>query len=1120
MSISKAVSWSIIALLLPLFLFAQQEGRLLRFPDVHQDQVVFMYGGDLWTVSTSGGIARKLTSHKGLEILPKFSPDGKWIAFTGQYDGNDQVYVIPSEGGVPKQLTYLQPPEHLSERSGPENMVLNWYPDSKHVLFMSRRYTFHTWFGQLYSISIDGGMPEQLALPKGGLTSFNSTGEKIAYNRKFRNFRTWKRYTGGLAQDIWVYDFPNNTIQQITDWVGTDTDPMWVADKIYFTSDRPSSKHPDQKAPGRANIWEYDLKTKQFTQRTFFTKYDVKWASAGENKLVFENGGYLYLLDITQQNSEPQKLAVTMPGDRNLTRPSWEETKKLVSTFNVAPTGNRAVFEARGDIYTVPKEHGDIRNLTQTPGIREKYPVWSPDGKWIAYYSDRHGEDDLYLIKDEPGVKEFRVTSDAKVFRYPPIWSPDSRKLAFSDKSLRLWYVDIQKKQPVLVDSSDIWEIRNYKWSPDSKWLAYSKPHQTHFSSLYVYNLDDEQVHQVTSEMTNDWNPAWGTGGKYLYFLSDRHFNPTLGSFDFTYNFHRTAGVYVVNLAKDTQALFPPRSDEVKVEKKKENKKEEEEKADETPEVKIDFDGIQNRMVALPIDADNYRELHTADNAIFYVSYPIRGLAGKAEPVDPILHGFDLKERKDVKIAEKVGRYDISPDKEYLIYRQNGDYKITEAKPKEVTEAKTLNLSDLEAKVAYKKEWKEMFDEAWRYQRDYFYNPNMNNVNWDSMKVKYRQLIPYVADRYDLNYVIGEMIGELSNSHTYVGGGDYPDIQTVKYGQLGIDLTTEDGFYKITKIYPGDNTRKSRVSPLTKPGMDVPVGSFIIAIDGQPVRADDNFNEMLENKAGQQVKLTINDKPSSKDARDVTVEPVGSEFELRHWDWINSNRKKVSEMSDRQIGYIYLTDMSKTGLNEFVEQYYPQIRKKGLIIDVRYNGGGFVDQLILERLRRVLVGMSTSRNGGNSTEPPQVFTGYMATLINGFSASDGDIFPYFFRKYGLGELIGERTWGGVRGITGNPGIMDGGYIYPPQFSIYNLDSEWNIEKYGVPPDIEVDNLPTKVVEGHDPQLEKAVEVLMQKIKNNPESKHLELPPKPPYNPPYPKKHYKDLNMEPPGNQSN
>lgn len=474
--------------------------------------------------------------------------------------------------------------------------------------------------------------------------------------------------------------------------------------------------------------------------------------------------------------------------------------------------------------------------------------------------------------------------------------------------------------------------------------------------------------------MTNDWNPSWGQQGKYLYFLSDRHFNPSLGTFDMTYNYHR-AGVYVVNLAKDVPALFPLRSDEVKVDADNEKESKKDKKEEKTPEVKIDFGGIQNRMVALPIDADNYRSLHAAGSSIFYVSYPTSGMHGKVEPVESILHGFNLEKRKDIEIAKPVNCYDISPDKKYLIFKTNGEYKITEARADEPSpEATTLDLGGLEAKVDYSKEWREIFDEAWRYQRDYFYNPLMNNVNWDSMKVKYGQLVPYVADRYDLNYVIGEMIGELSNSHTYVGGGDYPDIKTTKYGQLGVDLMTEDGFYKITKIYPGDNTRKSRQSPLTKPGVNIPVGSYIIAIDGKPIRAGDNFNRLLENKVGKQVKLTVNDKPSSKGARDVTVKPVGSEYQIRHWDWINSNREKVSKMSNGEIGYIYLTDMSATGLNEFVEQYYPQIRKDGLIIDVRYNGGGFVDQLILERLRRILISMDVSRQGTVSTVPEEVFT--------------------------------------------------------------------------------------------------------------------------------------------------
>jgi len=1110
----KKLSVIFLTLLMPLLLNAREEGRLLRFPDIHGNQVVFMYGGDLWAASADGGTARKLTTHAGIERHPKFSPDGQWIAFTGQYDGHDNVFVIPAAGGEPKQLTFLQPPESLSERSGPENMVLEWFPDSKFILFMSRRHTFHTWFGQLYSVALEDGTPEQLQLPKGGLTSFNEDGTSIAYNRKFRNFRTWKRYTGGLAQDIWIYNFQENTSEQITDWIGTDTDPMWIGDKIFFTSDRPAADNPDRRDPGRVNIWEYDFATSEFRQRTFFQEYDVKWASAGQETIIFENGGYLYTLDITPENTQPQKLTVYLPGDRRLRRPWWEETKELITTFNLAPTGKRAVFEARGDIFTVPEEHGDIRNLTQTPGIREKYAAWSPDGEWIAYFSDRRGEDDLYLIKDEPGAEEVRITTNASMFRYPPLWSPDSKKLVFSDKAFRLWYVDIDEKTPVLVDSSDHWEIREYRWSPDSRWLAYSKTHQTFFQSIYLYNLASTDITQLTSELTNDWAPTWDPDGKYLYFFSDRNLNPSLGTFDFTYNYHRTTGIYLVTLQKDTLNPFKPKSDEVKVGADEEaDTGEEDQETKQTPPMQIDFEGIRGRMVRVPVDADNYRSLHASSGALFYVSYPTEGLGGKVEPIEPALHGFDMEKREDIEMAESVDNYDISPDKKHLIYKKNSDFYIVEAKPEKISEAKALDLSELKAKVDYQAEWLEMFEEAWRYQRDYFYNPRMNEVDWEAMREKYEELLPYVAHRYDLNYVIGEMIGELSNSHTYVGGGDYPDIDEVTYGQLGVDLTIDNGYYRISRIYPGDNTREDRVSPLTKPGINVPEGSYILAVDGEPVRAGDNFNAALENKAGKQVKLTGNSRPSEDGAWTETVVPVESEYELRHLAWIEGNRAKVAEMSDGRIGYVYLTDMSTTGLNEFVEQYYPQIRKQGIIIDVRYNGGGFVDQLILERLRRTLIGMSMNRNGYISTVPDQVFTGYMVCLMNGYSASDGDIFPYYFRKYGLGELIGERTWGGVRGIRGNPGIMDGGYIFPPEFSMYDLNSTWNMENYGVAPDIEVDNRPELVVNGRDPQLEKAVEVLLKKIEENPEGKYLKLPPRPDFTPPYPEEYYELLKQD-------
>ncbi|MGB9773378.1 MAG: S41 family peptidase [Bacteroidota bacterium] len=1067
-----------------------KEGRLLRFPDIYKDRIVFSYAGDLWIVSSQGGVARRLTSHPGLELFPKFSPDGSKIAFTGQYDGNFNVYVMPSEGGTPKQLTFHPDVAKIPERMGPNNEVITWYPDGKRILFLSRENTFSNWFGRLFSISIEGGLEVQFPLPKGGLTSFSPDGSKIAYNRIFRNFRTWKRYYGGLQQDIFIYDLKTKKEERITDWKGTDTSPMWYKETIYFTSDRDSAH--------RMNIYAYDIKTRITRQVTHFTDYDVNWPSLGPDAIVFENGGYLYVLDLATE--QERKVDVQVLGDFVEAQPQWVDASKFITGFTLSPDGKRALFEARGDIFTVPEKEGNTRDLTKTSGVNEKYPTWSPDGKWIAYFSDRSGEDELYLKPDEEGAQEIRVTLDGKVYRYPPVWSPDSKKLLFADKSLRLYYVDIDTKQVTFVDQDRYWEIQNYGWSPDSKWIVYDKHHDNTFTAIYLYSLDDKKIHPVTTGFTNSRSGVFDPEGKYLYFLSDRNYNAVLGNFDASYSYTKTTGIYVATLQVDSLSPFAPRSDEAAV--KTGEGKEKSAGGQKPKTIRLDLEGIDKRVVNVPIKPGNIRSLNAARGRIYYITAPTMGLSGNASGEEPALHCYDFVERKETTLLSPVDAYDLSADGNKIIYKSGKTFGIIDSKPQSYKVGDgALNLDFMKMRVDPREEWREMFDQAWRLERDFFYSPAMNGIDWEATRKKYEVLLPHVLDRYDLTYVIGEMIGELGNSHTYVGGGAMPDLHPVNVGMLGVDfaLDPESGYYRFAKIYPGENFKENRRSPLTEPGIDVKEGEYLLAVNGAPVKAPANPYSFFVNTVGQTVTLTVNTKATTEGSRKVIVKPIESEFGLRYLSWVTSNREKVDSLSGGKIGYIYLPDMSADGLNAFVEQYYPQIRKEGLIIDVRYNGGGFVDEMILERLRRILVGMSMSRNGANETIPEQVFYGYMACLINGYSASDGDIFPYYFRKYGLGPLIGERTWGGVRGIRGYRPLVDGGYVTVPEFSIYGLRSEWIIENHGVDPDIVVDESPTLVMEGHDPQLEKAVEVLLKEIREHPKV----LPPRPPYLPPYP-----------------
>ncbi len=1080
--------------------FQEGEGRLMRFPDIAKDKIIFVYAGDIYIVSEKGGIATKLTSGVGLELFPKFSPDGSKIAFTGQYDGNFNVYVMNVAGGEPKQLTFNPDVEPVSERMGPNNQVIEWFPDGKYILFRSRQNTYNTWFGHLFKVSIEGGIQQQLILPEGGLASFSPEGDKIAYNRIFRNFRTWKRYFGGLAQDIWIYDFKKNKSERITDWKGTDSFPMWYQNKIYFTSDRDKNL--------RLNIWSYDLRTKEFKQITFFKEYDVMWPSIGGDKIVFENGGYIYETDLNTEITRRVPIIIQSDNAQALTK--WVKAEKFIKKMNISPDGKRVVLEARGDIFTVPVEKGSIRNLTRTSGFHEKNPAWSPDGQWIAYISDESGEEEIYIVNQKGDREPIRITTDGSVFRYELIWSPDSQKLLYSDKSLRLWYVDINKRKPVLIDKDKFWEIREYVWSPDSKWVAYAKYHENYSTSIYFYSLEAGKSELITSEFTNDYSPVFDPGGRYLYFISERHFNPALDVRDENFIYQKNAGIYLITLQKDISSPFAPSSDESEPFKEEEKKdgKEEAKKG-----FRIDLEGIRERIVAFPIKGGNYGQLQANKGNIFYLSYPVRGLGGAYPGEKNILYRYNLEKRKEFALIEDVDNFVLSYDGKKILYRAEqkgiergqsqyiyGVISSDSEKTLSIGEGK-LNLSGMKVKVNLKEEWVQMFKEVWRIERDFFYNPEMNGINWKEQYEKYFPLVSYVGTRYDLNYIFGEMLGELGNSHTYVQGGDYPEVEGVNVGMLGVDweLDEKTGYYRIKKIYKGDNSRDGYRSPLTEPNIRIKEGDYILAVNNKELKYPVNPYSLFENTVGENVELKVNSEANFNGARVIMVKPIGSEFNLRYLEWVDNNREKVEKASGGKIGYIYLPDMSEDGLNEFQRQFFPQIRKEGLIIDVRYNGGGFVDQMILERLRRILIGMGMSRNGGDTTIPYQVFHGYLVCLANQYSASDGDIFPYYFREYKLGPIIGMRTWGGVRGIRGYISLIDNGNITVPEFSIYGLESQWIIENYGVPPDIEVDNLPELVIQGKDPQLEKAIEYLMEKIKTAPKK----LPPRPKYLPAFP-----------------
>jgi len=1093
----------LIAGLLVLALVASaygDEGRLLRFPDICRDKIVFVSGGDLWTVPAAGGRALKLTNSEGLEIFPRFSPDGKQIAFTGQYDGDQNVYVMPAEGGEPKRLTF-HPGMQTSERMGPESIVMDWTNDGSKILYRSREATHATWEGQLYLVSPNGGYREPLPLPRGGFASYSADGSKIAYCPIFRDFRTWKRYKGGLAQDVWIYDLKNSKSEKITDWIGTDNLPMWdhASGKIYFNSDRTST--------GRLNLHCYDPQTKQTTQVTSFTDYDVRWPAMGPGAIVFENGGYIYVLDLP--NGTPRKVNVELSSDRVLARPKFVKCDDKIQDFDISQDGKRALLGARGDIFTVPAKHGNTRDLTNTPGAHEKFATFSPDGRRIAYISDESGEDEIYLLDPGGQGKPVRLTTDGHCYRYGPVWSPDSKKLVWSDKDTRLHWVDVESKKQLDIDHSTQGDIRYYSWSPDSRWIGYFKNNEAGLSQIFLYSLEENRSRAITSGAFNDYDPVFDPNGKYLYFLSDRTFNPILGNYEFDFVLNKMTDIVAVTLAKDSLSPFAPQSDEVKPaekekgsekgEKKEDKKKGDKAEAAKTPKVTIDFDGIFDRQVKFPISAGNYGGLSAAEGRIYYLSAPMGGLSGPVEETKQSLHVFDMEKREDHEFLGELDGYHLTPDGKKMIYKKGATYEIIDAAgEKAKTGEGVLDLSKMETRVDQTAEWHQIFEEAWRIERDFFYDSLMHGVNWKRIHDLYAPLVPHVAHRYDLTYTIGEMIGELSCSHTYVGGGDQPHPASDKVGLLGVNWTIDStaGLFRIGRILEGQNWREDRRSPLSEPGIKASAGDYVLEINGTPLKSSDDPYRLLENTSGETVSLKLSKTPDGKGSWPVEAKTISNEGDLRYHDWVKHNHHYVDSASNGRIGYLHIPDMGGPGLQEFTSTYYAQIRKEGLVIDVRNNGGGFVSQLVLERLQRVLQGMGTSRNFPEpSTYPSTVFNGYLVCLINEGSASDGDIFPYYFRKYGLGPVIGKRTWGGVVGIRGFRPFVDGGFITAPEFALYDLKGDWQIENHGVDPDIDVDNLPEVLYQGRDQQLDRGIAELMKKITESP--KKLPLPVGPP-----------------------
>ena len=1072
-----------------LYLQAAEEARVLRFPAIYKDQVVFSYAGDLYTVSVNGGTARKLTSHPGYEAFARFSPDGRWIAFTAEYDGNREVYLMPAEGGTPVRLTFtpVLTRDDISDRMGPNNIVMGWTPDGQKIIFRSRMAEWNDFNGQLYLVPKEGGLPEQLPLPRGGFCSFSPDGSRLAFNRIFREFRTWKRYRGGMVDDIWVYDFKTKKTENITNNPASDIIPMWSGNKIYFLSDRDELK--------RFNLYCYDLETKQTRKITDFKDYDVKFPSLGPGAIVFENGGYLYKLDLATE--KVSKISVFIADDLAVARKELVKVGEMITTYDLAPDGARAVFGARGEIFTVPAKNGNTRNLTGTSGVHERDAVWSPDGRWIAFVSDKSGREELYIMAQDGSSEPVQLTFNSECYLYGPKWSPDSKKLLWSDRMFRLRYVEIDKKQVVEVAKGKIWEIMDFTWSPDSNWVAYSQQEENGLDKIYLYNLTTKETFEVTDSWYSSYYPCFSRDGKYLFFVSDRDFNPVYSRTEWNHAYLEMSRLYLVTLNREVRSPFEPKSDEVKISAPEPAKAET--KAARAPEekpavkaaekvvVKIDKEGIKDRIVALPVEVASYSELTSVGDKLFYLKRSFRDRQAS-------LKCYDLSQREEKDLGQ-VNGYVISADQKKMLVQKGKDFAIIDLPTGPIKIEEKLNLSGLEVWLDRQAEWAQIFEECWRQMKDFFYAPNMHGVDWEKVRQQYLPLAKAVRHRADLTYVIGEMIGELNCGHTYVGGGDLPKVERISVGRLGARLEKDkSGYFQIKQILAGQNWDPSLRSPLTEVGVNVNEGEYIIAVNGRPVNQVKDIYELLVNTAGQQVTLKVNSQPSEKGAREVVVVPVERENSLYYYNWVKKNTEYVAKATGGKVAYIHVPDMGVPGLNEFVKHFYPQTDKKALIIDVRGNGGGNVSPMLIERLARQAVMVDIARGSVPRPDPEALIMGPKVALINEFSASDGDIFPYRFKRMQLGKLIGKRTWGGVVGIRGTLPLVDGGYLNKPEFATYSLEGQWIIEGEGVEPDIYVDNDPAKEYEGIDEQLNKAIEVIMEELK----TREPKLPPVPPY----------------------
>jgi len=1106
-----------LALAAPTLLFAASadagDTRLLRFPATNGREIVFSYAGQLYSVPVAGGVARRLTDGPGYAIFPRFSPDGTTLAFTAQYDGNTEVYRMPAAGGTPKRLTFSAAlsRDDLADRMGPNNVVMGWRNTAPEIVFRSRARSFNPFIGELLTVGPDAEVPTQLPVPRGGFVSFSPDDSRIAYNRIFREFRTWKNYRGGMADDIWIYDLKSGALENITQNDAQDIFPMWAPNnRIYFVSER----------TGRGNLFVYDLATKTTRQLTQFTAFDVKFPSLGPGTIVFEQAGQLWQLDLKSERAAA--VPILVQEDLVTRRPSLQSVARWVQSVDLSPDGQRATVVARGDVFTVPAKNGPTRNLTQTPGIHERSATWSPDGRWVAYLSDASGEFELYVQAQDGRTPATKLTSDADTYYFLPRWSPDSKQLAWADRLSRLRVIDVDSKQVTSVATNPSGLIRDFAWSPDSQWITWTREHLQTPSQVMITHVAKGDTVAVTDGWYDANSPRFSDDGKWLTFASGRDFNPIYSDTEWNHAYQNMERIYLVALAKSTPSPFAPRSDEVSVSaapapgkaadgdaekpEKPERKSEGAPKVPSPAPTVIDSEGLAERIVALPIAPSNYGPARLIGDRVFYrrrPGGPVTGGGGgegfgAGVASRSVVAFYHLKDRKETEVIN-ADVFEISANGKRALVRVGRDWSIADlpAGRLELKPENRLDFAAVEAVVDRPAEWAQMFNESWRQMRDFFYAPNLHGVAWPEQQRKYAALLPHVATRNDLTYLIGELIGELRAGHAYVSGGDRVEAPRQPTGLLGAQVSRdpESRAYRIDRILKGQNWQTRTRSPLTELGVNVREGEFILAVNGRPVAQLENLYAALVGTVGRQVTLRVNDQPREGGARDVTVVPIADESPLYYHAWVEKNIAHVTARSDGKVGYLHIPDMGPEGLNAFVRRFYPQLDKAALVIDVRGNGGGNVSPMIIERLRREVAMIDLRRNGQPVPDPREQVVGPKVTLLNEYSASDGDLFPYRFRDAGLGKLVGKRSWGGVIGIAGTLPFMDGGELNRPEFATYAKDgSAWIIEGHGVDPDIVVDNDPAREFRGEDQQLDKAIDVILEELRSRPTS----LPGPPPW----------------------